>query len=290
MYNKSLKYTCQRQSNNADPEFTDAEVMTVYLYAVSEEHLLKIKHIHSFAKDRLLSWFPLLPPYQKFNARLNFLASAWQALVAQLLSATVPDGCDFENSIVDSFPVVTCKGRNRTGKMAREIADKGFCSTKNMYYYGLKLHLLGYRRKGTLPFPEMLALSAASENNFKVFQREFNRYICNKTVFADKIYNNSEFFVEKEKSQNYRILTPVKLVKGEAEVIRQREKAANDLFSCAVSSVRQPIEALFNWLNEKTALQQACKVRSTAGLLVHVFAKIAAAFIGFVFNPLIRIK
>jgi hypothetical protein len=38
-----------------------------------------------------------------------------------------------------------------------------------MYYYGLKLDLLGYRRKGTLPFPEMLALSAASENGLKVF-------------------------------------------------------------------------------------------------------------------------
>jgi hypothetical protein len=55
------------------------------------------------------------------------------------------------------------------------------------------------------------------------------------------------------------------------------------LFSCAVSAVRQPVESLFNWLNEKTALQQESKVRSTAGLLVHVFAKIAAAFIGCVF-------
>jgi hypothetical protein len=255
MYGKSLKHTCQRLSNNADPKFTDAEVMIIYLYAVGEEYLHKIKHIRSFAKNWLLSCFPLLPSYQEFNARLNFLASAWLALAAKLLTANIPDGCDFENSIVNSFPIVTCKGRNRTGKVACEIADKGFCSIKNMYYYELKLHLLGFRRKATLPFPEMLALSAASENGLKVFQTEFDPYICNKTVFADKIYNNSEFFAEKENSQNYRILTPVKHVKDEPEIIRQREKAANDLFSCAISSVRQPVESLFNWLNVKTGLQ-----------------------------------
>jgi hypothetical protein len=86
MYGKSLKYTCQRQSNNAALKFTDAEVMTGFLYAVSEEHLHKIKYIHCFAKNWLLSYFPLLPSYQEFNARFNFLVSAWQALAVELLT------------------------------------------------------------------------------------------------------------------------------------------------------------------------------------------------------------
>jgi hypothetical protein len=64
---------------------------------------------------------------------------------------------------------------------------------------------------------------------------------------------------------------------------KQRKKAADDLFSKAVSSVRQPIEAFFNWLIEKTDIQRASKVRSTKGLLVHVFGKIAAAFINLIF-------
>ena len=55
--------------------------------------------------------------------------------------------------IVDSMPIMACCGRNRHGKVAREIADKGYCSTKNQYYHGLKFHLVGYRRKGNLPFP-----------------------------------------------------------------------------------------------------------------------------------------
>ena len=79
------------------------------------------------------------------------------------------------------------------------------------------------------------------------------------------------------------MLTPVKLLKGESMVLRQKDKAANDLFSAAVAAVQQPVESFFNWLNEKTKIQQVCKVRSSTGLLVHVFAKIAAAFIYLIF-------
>ena len=48
------------------------------------------------------------------------------------------------------------------------------------------------------------------------------------------------------------MMTPVKVVKNQSETIVQRDKAANDLYSTAVSKIRQPIETLFNWLIEKT--------------------------------------
>lgn len=41
--------------------------------------------------------------------------------------------------------------------------------------------------------------------------------------------------------------------------------------------MRHPIESLFNWIEEKTSIQTASKVRSYNGLLVHVFGKVAAA-------------
>ena len=63
------------------------------------------------------------------------------------------------------------------------------------------------------------------------------------------------------------------------EVIKQRIKAANDLLSTAVSLVRQPIEAIFNWLIEKTDIHRASKVRSTKGLMIHAFGRLATAFI-----------
>ena len=33
MYEKKLKYYCQRFSNNSNPEFTDREAITIYLYS-----------------------------------------------------------------------------------------------------------------------------------------------------------------------------------------------------------------------------------------------------------------
>ncbi len=79
------------------------------------------------------------------------------------------------------------------------------------------------------------------------------------------------------------MLTPIKDVKGQLEVEKQRNKAFNELFSTAVSKIRQPIESLFNWLIEKTNIQKASKVRSTKGLLTFVFGRIAAAYINLIY-------
>ena len=103
-------------------------------------------------------------------------------------------------------------------------------------------------------------------------------YLQGKTIFGDKIYNDLSYFNDACPTT---MLTPFKQGKGEAEVIRQIEKAARDLLSTAVSNVRQPIEAFFNWLNEKTEIQRASKVRATKGLLVHIFGKLAIALLSF---------
>ena len=66
---------------------------------------------------------------------------------------------------------------------------------------------------------------------------------------------------------------PVKAIKGEEPVITQREKEGRDLFSTAVSKIRQPIESLFNRINEKINIQRAMKVRSTLGLLIHTMGE-----------------
>ena len=80
------------------------------------------------------------------------------------------------------------------------------------------------------------------------------------------------------------MLIPMKAIKGQCLTTVQRDKAANDLYSTAVSKIRQPIEALFNWLIDKTDIQRASKVRSSKGLIVHIFGRIAAAYIFLIFN------
>ena len=171
LYEMELQYTCQRFSNNSLPEFTDQELMTIYLFVMTEQKYFQVKDIHLFAKEYLYSWFPKLPSYQAFNHRLNRLSEAFKALAIGLFTCNVPEDCDLSTSLTDSMPIVTCKGKNRKAKVATEIVNKGWCSTKNMYYYGLKLHLLGFRRPGTIPFPEFIGITAASENDLTVIQR-----------------------------------------------------------------------------------------------------------------------
>ncbi|HYE36499.1 hypothetical protein [Methylocaldum sp.] len=60
---------------------------------------------------------------------------------------------------------------------------------------------------------------------------------------------------------------------------RLADDAADRLFSTAVSRIHQPIEELFHWLQEKTGIEAASKVRSYRGLLVHVFGRPAAAIL-----------
>ena len=279
VYKSSLRFYCQRFSNNSNPEFTDEEVLTVYLFCGYCQRYFGIKEIHTFAKEYLSSWFPKLPSYQTFNARLNMLSEAFKVLAETMIQSFKPEDCDSLVSIVDSMPIVTCKGKNREGKVATEITSKGYCSTKNMYYYGMKLHMVGQRRKGTIPFPEMIILTPASDNDLTVFKNECAPDLSGRTVLGDKIYSDFSFFNE---SNPVKVLTPHKEIKGEPEVLKQRDKAARDLFSQAVSKLRQPIESFFNWLNEKTEIQRASKVRATKGLLVHTFGKLAIALLTFV--------
>lgn len=281
LYSQELKYLSLRYTNNDQPQFTDQEIMTVYLFALQQEQRFSIRQIYDFADQYLRSWFPALPSYQAFNNRLNRLSEAFKAVAAHSFATCIPVGCNLDISLADSFPIITCSGK-RKGKVANEIADKGYCSTKSLFYYGLKLHALAFFTPKKLPFPEKIVITPASENDLNVFKQEWGN-IPNRTFYGDKIYIDSKFFEDLAIDTNSFMLTPVKAVKGESEVIRQRNKAADDLFSKAVSSVRQPIESLFNWLIAKTDIQKASKVRSTKGLLVHVFGKIAAAFIYLIF-------
>ncbi|TDD93542.1 transposase [Flavobacterium cellulosilyticum] len=79
------------------------------------------------------------------------------------------------------------------------------------------------------------------------------------------------------------MMTPIKGIKRQCQQNKNRDKTVNDLFSTAVSRFRQPIESLFNWLIQKTDIQKAIKVRSTKGLFIPIFGKIASAFIHLIF-------
>lgn len=280
-HEQSLQYECQRFSNNNQPDFTDQEIITIYLFAMNHQKLFKIIDIHRYAKDHLMSWFPNLNSYQAFNNRLNRLCTVMNTLVEHLIYEFKPTDCSDQQSLLDSMPIILCSGK-RQGKVAAEMTDKGYCSTKNMYYYGVKLHALGFRRLGKLPHPEQIIISKASENDLTIYKQDWSE-LENRIFFGDKIYQNQEFFKTVKQNYNSEMLTPVKYSKGVPEALKKFNKAADELYSKAVSTVRQPIEGFFNWLIEKSDIQNASKVRSTKGLNLHLFGRLAAAFISLIF-------
>lgn len=52
----------------------------------------------------------------------------------------------------------------------------------------------------------------------------------------------------------------------------------------SISRVRQAIESFFSWLDRQTHVEDASRVRSTAGLWVHIFGRLAAALLMMLFN------
>jgi len=277
LYDRDLKYYCQRFSNNNKPEFTDSELITIYLFAMTEHGHFNIAQIYKFAAEYLHSWFPKLPSYVAFNTRLNKLAPVFQRLTEIFVKNHINNVPRNNVSLLDSMPIITCSGK-REAKVATEIIDKGYSSSKGFFYFGLKLHLLAFHSPNKLPVPESFVITQASENDLNVF-REYWAEIQNRIFYGDKIYSYANNLFHK---YNSIMLTPIKETKAKSTKLKQIDKAAHDLFNKAVSKVRQPIESFFNWLIQKTNIQKASNVRSTKGLIVHVFGKIAAAL--FIFN------
>ena len=96
-------------------------------------------------------------------------------------------------------------------------------------------------------------------------------------LYADKAYTDAAWAEALKKDHALELLTPRKRHKGDVLI-------SGDTFSIFVSSIRQPIECFFNWLNRLTNIQFASLVRSLSGLLLHVFGRIAAAIISLIFN------
>jgi hypothetical protein len=109
IYDSKLRSACDHFSNNDHPDFTDQEVITIYLYAMNIEQRLKIKQIHEYVSDHLRFWFPLLPTYEAFIMRINRLSEAFRNLADVLSTGCCPLDCDLNTSLMDSLIIIQCR-------------------------------------------------------------------------------------------------------------------------------------------------------------------------------------
>jgi hypothetical protein len=280
-YQGRLAAIAQRQSNNNDPDFTDKEVLTIYLFGLFKKRTT-VSEIYEYMDDHFSDWFPDLPSYQSYNRRLNRLNAVFPPLVERAL-----EHIDSEETrevmlrIADSMPIMMAKGQraSQATVASEQIADVGYCSSKGAFYHGVKLHVIAEKRSGQLPIPNWVGLTPGSKNDLQA-ARLVLPAIEGGVLCGDKAYCDRPLKERLAEDQNLDLVTPIKKKKGQKTL-----SAADTLYSEAVSCLRQPIESLFSWIDEKTRIQRASKVRSYRGLLVHVFGRLTAAMLILALNP-----
>lgn len=144
---------CMRHSNYSDLSFTDKEALTTYMFGVMDGKK-NIKEIYTYADRHLRMFFPRLSGYKAYNARINQLCDAFVPLIELIQQNTTSTLPSETINITDAMPIVMAqRGRRFYAKVAPEIAtSNGYCATKKMYYYGVKLHASGGQKKMYVTF------------------------------------------------------------------------------------------------------------------------------------------
>lgn len=277
-YKNHLWPFCQRMSNNSNPKFTDEELLTIFIYGIMKKRF-ELKDIHNYARNHLMEWFPHLPSYVAFVQRLNRFDSLFPILIELILKDFPESEISQQIRLIDSMPIILANAkRSSRAKVANQFANKGYCASKGIYYYGVKIHILGLKREKILPLPVYIGLTPASDHDLSTFY-QIAHLLRWGEVYADKAYIDEILRQLLEKEQQVKLNTPVKKKKGQAKL-----ELFDQLLSTSVSRIRQPIESLFSWIQEKLKIQIASKVRSYKGLMVHVFGRLASAMFMLVFN------
>lgn len=271
-YDNGIHEQVQRLSNNFRPQFTDEEIITIYIWGTIQRRF-EVKSIYTYTKMHLLEWFPKLPSYQAFDRRLGELSPALSALAQRWMERKTAQAIDMNMLLADSLPVLLAKGsRSGHAKVAPELCSKTYNASRDQWYYGMKLHVIGQRRQQTLPFPLVIMATEASCHDLPIAKEMLESMdVHGLFLVGDKAYADADW-KQKLAQQQVCLCTPYKNHRGAPPRL-----PGGDAMDTCFSRARQTIECFFNWLQEKTSIQYASKVRSLKGLLVHIFGKLASA-------------
>jgi len=265
----------ERFSNNAVPDFTDAELFTTAIFPILMGYPIK-KDGHRYVRRHYHRWFPKLPTYEVWNRRLNHEHEALAYLFHVMLKSFAAHlGHQF---IVDTFPVSVCQAQHASGsRAAQPFVSKGYCAAKKKYYIGAKVEILAAPRPGQLPMLGGYFIATAKTHDLKIAQNTLAD-LTGVVLYGDKAFVDQSF--QLELFENYsQLIVPVKKKKN-APPLGLFDEAFNSLHA----SMRQPIESLIAWLNNKTRIEDASKIRSVNGLFAQVALKMIAALLLLIFN------
>ncbi|SFM87861.1 hypothetical protein [Nitrosomonas communis] len=172
-----------------------------------------IKGIYEYADRHLRDWFPRLPGYVAYVQRLNQVADVFAPLLALIQQQQAARNSG-QVRLIDSFPVALAKqGHRFKACVAKELADSGYYSTKKLYYHSVRVPIIGSRQPGSLPIPEYIGVTGASDHDGKIFD-QIRPQLHNNELYGDKAYQRPDA-EDVRQAQNLTVLTPVKKQKGQ---------------------------------------------------------------------------
>ena len=262
-----------RRWRRKGPDFSDSEILAIYFFGL-RYGLRNVKSIHLIASTVLSNWFPMRPCYEQYLRRINRLGSYCKMLCTKLYELEEQNYPE-QSIAIDFAPVAIAKQvRSTKSKVAKNICDKGYNKSKKGFFYGFKLHVASLTSNRS-PYQIVFAeITPASVHDNKVLYRIMENF-NQRTIYADKSYC-SEKLASLAKSSGNQLITPIKKPKGRGQGLDSL------LINSLISSTRQVIETTFGWLDRKCGLFQANHLRSSKGIVRHVYASLLGINLGLV--------
>lgn len=223
------------------------ESILVLLVIQAELGITSQRHFYKIC--RLISCGTLLER-SRFNRRARQLIWIFQ-LIRQAMNGQIPSETVV---IMDSFPLPLCQTiRNHRTKIFKEIADIGYNASKNMWFYGFKVHMLVTLSGYIINY----VVTPASVHDIKAVQ-ELLEGCKHSVILADLGYLSKEL-KEELAERGYKLWTPV----------RRNMKGAKQWNDSKIAALRRTIETRFSKLCRKFNVEHTLS-RGLTGLQLRI--------------------
>ena len=206
-----------RRSNNANPAFTDAEVLTIGLMQ-SVFGVATLKQTYLLIANNWRDCFPRLCSYAQFLTRLHALSALCGHLMQQALGQHPMPGCLY---LLDSKPIPVCKSI-RHGRV-RLLREEGayFGKSSTGWYFGYKLHLLVHHSGAILD--ALLTPANVADKDEEVLS-ELLFCAAGGAVLCDRGYRNKELRTKLEADYGLVLIDPTQAGDQRALISSLRER------------------------------------------------------------------
>jgi hypothetical protein len=242
------------------PVFSDSEVITLML---AEDYIPYPgeKQFLGYIRANHLGMFPELISQSQFNRRARGLRLLVEALRREwLVELGIEQTSHF---LLDTKPVPVM-GYKRSKKHSdfAGSAAYGYCSSRNLHYYGYKLVMVT-----TLDgLPVLYELVPANIEERQAAETVLDR-LANGQVFGDKGFLGEEWQAQIERQTGNRVITPKRV----NQIIQHP-----DGFERLLNSIRERIEGVFHEIQNTGRHLEHLQAKTVVGLVTRVITKVAS--------------